>query len=140
VLNAEQGIIAFTADDGIHFARIEGYPLLKDSDNLLSDQNRLTVENLGTDSFKKNVDQFSTHYQLNAAINNKDADASARAITYDYLNRDTYAQNQSKIKYTDLNANFGNKYLEFLANTSILSTRGDGASRYKYSLKREVQN
>jgi hypothetical protein len=27
-----------------------------------------------------------------------------------------------------------------LANTSILSTRGDSAARYKYSLKREVQN
>jgi len=139
VLNAEQGIIAFTADDGIHFARIEGYKLLKDADKLLSQQNRLTVEN-NKDTFKKNIDQFSTHYQLNAAINDKKGDASARAITYDYLNRDTYSQNQSKIKYSDLNANFGNKYLEFLANTSILSTRGDSAARYKYSLKREVQN
>jgi hypothetical protein len=89
---------------------------------------------------KLNIDQFGTHYQLNAAINNKDAASSARAITYDYLNRDKYSQNQAKIKYADLNANFGNNYLEFLANTSILSTRGDGAARYKYSLKREVQN
>jgi len=134
LLNEKQGIIAFSADDGIHFARIEGYQLLKDQAKLLKEQNDLSIENFD------DIKNFGTYYQFNAAINNNEGAASARAITYDYMNRDKYSQNQSKIKYEDLNKSFGNTYLEFLANTSILATRGDSAARYKYSLKREVQN
>jgi len=142
ILNAEQGIIAFTADDGIHFVRIEGYKLIKDANNSSSDylkeQSKLTIND---DQYIKN---YETYHQLSVALNsNRNEDVVKRAaegITFDYLNRDSFSQNLSKIKYQDLNNSFGNKYLEFLANTSILSSWGNGNSKYTYKLQNEVQN
>jgi len=141
VLNAEQGIIAFTADDGIHFARIEGYKLIQSaadtSSDYLKEQSKLTISK--DDDIKK----YETYHQLNTALNSKEAVTirAAEQITSDYLNVDISSQERSKIKYADLNSNFGNKYLEFLANTSILANIVEASqTKYKYNFQREVQN
>jgi len=138
VLNNTQGIISFVDTDGIHITRIEGYGLLKDANGLTSQTK------LSTTSFVDGNQALINNYQAIESIsrnlnNNSNSSVVKNAIknqTYDYTNADT----TSYYQYNNLNTSFGNKYLQFLANSSVLASIGITNTKEKYDLNSEVQS
>lgn len=138
VLNNTQGIISFVDTDGIHITRIEGYGLLKDANGLTSQTK------LSTTSFVDGNQALINNYQAIESIsrnlnNNSNSSVVKNAIknqTYDYTNADT----TSYYQYNNLNTSFGNKYLQFLANSSVLASIGITNTKEKYDLNGEVQS
>ena len=138
VLNSTQGIISFVDTDGIHLARIEGYGLLKNASSLTSQTK------LSTTSFVDGDQTTINNYQAIESIsrnlnNNSNSSAVKNAIknqTYDYTSADT----TSYYQYSNLNTSFGNKYLQYLANSSLLAKIGITNTKEKYDLNSEVQS
>lgn len=166
VVNPQQGIIAFMDKDGIHFVRIEGYGLMDksgagkiDTDDLVTNpQSQLTVNDFNNkDETISNSAENSYHTaQLLASDLSADSTKTyATNITSDYMNSSDYTggtkdapanqkltENQyySGLTYNDLNKSFGNKYLRFLANSSIAKSNGISGAKYSYDLNAELKS
>ncbi|ATG97515.1 lipoprotein [Mesoplasma lactucae] len=142
VLNAKQGIIGFVDTDGIHILRIEGYEKLNSSD-LLKDQTSITANWDGkkADELKTDINNYQGIQALNDNMSKKENAGNLNALkeaTYDYNGKRT----DSFVNYNDLNTSFGNEYLRFLVNSSIVSSIAgtNTTPKEKYNINSEIEN
>ncbi|PPE05044.1 hypothetical protein EELLY_v1c07320 [Entomoplasma ellychniae] len=145
VVNSNLGIIAYIESDGLHFAKIDGYSLMKPENNVTENQESVST----TDDLDKKESIaydaiFSTSNAYSTYILNRDLVTESSSKTnegdptraWDIKNQEVIDKIKNMNGVNDyknvINYNIKNRYERFLVNSSIAKNKNTTGSLYDF--------